>query len=55
MLSLTNGTAVAREIMPIVRANIAREAVVMTDDDKARFDERLRKIVKHKPAPEKPE
>lgn len=26
-----------------------------TDDDEARFDERLRKIVKPKPAPEKPE
>lgn len=26
-----------------------------TDDDEARFDERLRKLVKHKPAPEKPE
>jgi hypothetical protein len=25
-----------------------------TDDDEARFDERLRKIVKHKPVPEKP-
>ncbi|MDY7525464.1 hypothetical protein [Sphingomonas sp. 10B4] len=26
-----------------------------TDDDEARFDERLRKIVKHKPVSEKPE
>jgi hypothetical protein len=26
-----------------------------TDDDEARFDERMRKIVKHKPVPEKPE
>lgn len=26
-----------------------------TDDDEARFDERLRKIVKHKPVPEKSE
>ena len=26
-----------------------------TDDDEARFDERLSKIVKHKPVPEKPE
>lgn len=26
-----------------------------TDDDEARFDERLRKIVKHKPVPEEPE
>lgn len=25
------------------------------DDDEARFDERLRKIVKHKPVPGKPE
>jgi hypothetical protein len=24
-----------------------------TDDDEARFDERLRKIVRHKPVPEK--
>jgi hypothetical protein len=24
-----------------------------TDDDEARFDERLRKIVKHKPVPDK--
>jgi len=26
-----------------------------TDDDEARFDERVRKLVKHKPVPEKPE
>lgn len=26
-----------------------------TDDDETRFDERMRKIVKHKPVPEKPE
>ena len=25
------------------------------DDDPARFEERLRKLVKHKPVPEKPE
>ena len=25
-----------------------------TDDDEARFDERVRKLVKHKPVPEKP-
>lgn len=25
------------------------------DDDEARFDERVRKLVKHKPVPEKPE
>ena len=25
------------------------------DDDDARFDERVRKLVKHKPVPEKPE
>ena len=24
------------------------------DDDEARFDERIRKLVKHKPVPEKP-
>jgi len=26
-----------------------------TDDDEARWDERLKKVAKHKPAPEKPE
>ena len=26
-----------------------------TDDDEARFDERLMTLVKHKPVPEKPE
>jgi hypothetical protein len=26
-----------------------------TDDDEARFDERVKKLVKHKPVPEKPE
>lgn len=26
-----------------------------TDDDEARFDEKLRKLVKHKSVPEKPE
>lgn len=25
------------------------------DDDEARFDERVKKLVKHKPVPEKPE
>lgn len=25
------------------------------DDDEARFDERVRKLVKHKPVPEQPE
>jgi hypothetical protein len=25
------------------------------DDDEKRFDERMKKLVKHKPAPEKPE
>lgn len=25
------------------------------DDDEARFDERVKKLVKHRPAPEKPE
>ena len=32
----------------------ACEATAMTDDDEARFDERVRKLVKHKPL-EKPE
>ena len=26
-----------------------------TDDDEERFDERVKKLVKHKPPPEKPE
>ncbi|MET3760524.1 hypothetical protein [Sphingomonas sp. UYEF23] len=26
-----------------------------TDDDEARFDERMKKLVKHKPAPERQE
>ena len=39
---------------PVADTTRACEATVMTDDE-ARFDERMRKIVKHKPVPERSE
>jgi hypothetical protein len=39
---------------PIADIGTACQTTVMTDDDEARFDERMLKIVKHKPV-EKPE
>jgi hypothetical protein len=41
---------------PSSQADKFKEAAreLETDDDPARFEERLRKLVKHKPAPENP-
>lgn len=47
-----NGRTTAND--PIADIDDACEAPAMIDDHEARFDQRMRKIVKHKPA-EKPE
>ena len=44
-------------LISIVSRELFKEAAreIDCDDDEKRFDERLKKLVRHKPVPEKPE
>jgi hypothetical protein len=47
----------ATDKLPPSQSDKFKEAAreIGADDDEARWDDRLRKVVKHKPVPEKPE